>query len=242
VIPLKDDNPTRAFPFVTVLLILANVVMFLYEQFAGSGSGGGEGLVAGLSLIPADFLHNIAPAGALVPPLLTPFTSMFLHAGWLHLGGNMLYLWIFGNNVEEAFGVFRFLLFYFLSGFIAAMTHVLSAPGSAVPVIGASGAVAGVLGAYAVLYPRARVLTLVPFFIFIRFVWLPAILLLGLWFLLQVVEGLPTLGARGSVTGGVAFFAHIGGFLTGVLIALIYRNRIRRFPRAHFDLPFDEFH
>jgi membrane associated rhomboid family serine protease len=239
VLPLKDDNPTRRFPFVTVLLILANVLAFLYETLGGPQDA--ELFVSRLGLVPGQLVGGMeAPAGSPVPLILTPFTSMFLHASWFHLAGNMLYLWIFGNNVEEAFGVFPFLLFYVFSGLVAAMTHVLTAPHSAVPVIGASGAVAGVLGAYAVLYPQARVLTLVPFFIFIRLVWLPALLMLGVWFLFQVLEGLPTLGAA-SGAGGVAFFAHIGGFLAGVCVGLVHKRRSRRFPRAHLNLPFDEF-
>ena len=238
-LPLKDDNPTRVFPFVTVLLILANVLAFLYEAFGGSS--GAQLTVSSLGLIPSELVHGVdAPPHSPIPLFLTPFTSMFLHASWLHLGGNMLYLWIFGNNVEEAFGVFRFLLFYLFSGLIAALTHVVTAPYSTVPVIGASGAVAGVLGAYAVLYPHARVLTLVPLFIFIRLAWLPALLILGVWFLLQILEGIPTLGAA-SDAGGVAFFAHIGGFITGILCGLAFKRRTRRFPRAHLNLPFDEF-
>lgn len=238
-IPLKDDNPTRGFPFVTVLLVLANVVAFLYESLGGPAAA--QQVVSTLGLIPGEFTGGVdAPPLAPVPLLVTPFTSMFLHAGWLHLIGNMLYLWIFGNNVEEAFGVFRFLLFYLFCGLVAAMSHVLTAPGSTVPVIGASGAVAGVLGAYAVLFPRARVLTLVPIFFFIRLVWLPSLLMLGLWFALQVVEGLPTLGVN-SDAGGVAFFAHIGGFLCGAAIGLVSKRRSRQRPRTIIEHPFDEF-
>jgi membrane associated rhomboid family serine protease len=236
VIPLKDDNPSHRFPFVTLVLVLANIVAFLYELLGGTS--GAEQVIASLAFVPYEFVNrtDLPPASA-VPIPLTLFTSMFLHAGWLHLGGNMLYLWIFGNNVEEEFGVFRFLLFYLFSGVVAALAHVVTAPGSTIPVVGASGAVAGVLGAYLVLYPHARVLTLVPILFFIRLLWLPSILLLGLWFVLQVLEGLPTLGL--AEKAGVAWFAHIGGFLTGIVVGLVARRR-RRAVRRPLDI-FDEF-
>ena len=221
-LPLKDNNPTRRFPYVTVALIVANVLVFIWQQF--TIFDGGVPLTVRLAMVPYELTHMVDefPRSA-IPIPLTPFTSMFLHAGLWHLGGNMLYLWIFGNNVEDELGRVRFTVFYFLSGLVAAGAHILTAPDSTVPVIGASGAVAGVLGAYAVIFPRARVLVVVFLLFFIRLFWLPAVFVLGFWFVLQVIYGLPSLGMAEG--GGTAWFAHIGGFLMGMLWAAVLVKR-----------------
>lgn len=163
------------------------------------------------------------------PPYYTLVTSAFLHGGWLHLGGNMLYLWIFGNNVEDAMGHVGFLVFYLLSGAAAAVVQVALQPTSTIPMVGASGAIAGVLGAYLVLYPHARILALVPMGFFTQLAEVPAVLFLPLWFLLQLVYGIASLGVQTQVGGGVAFWAHVGGFVAGVLLVRIFaRRRPRR--------------
>jgi len=235
VIPLRDANPVRRFPIVTIGLIGACVVAFAYEL--GTQSTGGDAALEQLfrqyALIPADLTaaYGSGSADRTSGQLLTIVTSMFLHGGWLHLIGNMLYLWIFGNNVEDRFGRIRFLLFYLLGGTVAALSQVLVSPGSDVPVIGASGAIAAVLGAYLVLYPGARILSLVFLGFFYQLLQVPAIIVLGLWFLLQLIDGIASLGVESSASG-VALFEHIGGFLTGVAIGLVVRSLARRRPRG----------
>ncbi|HSA95471.1 MAG TPA: rhomboid family intramembrane serine protease [Acidobacteriota bacterium] len=206
-IPLRDENPTARWPVMTALLIAANTAVFLFQAVAPRGM---ESSVLRFGAVPYDIVHfrTAAEVGG-VPVLLTLLTSMFLHGGVLHLAGNMLYLWIFGNNVEDRLGPVRFVLFYLGSGLAAALTHILAQPGSRVPMIGASGAIAGVLGAYAVLYPRARVKTFIFLIFYIDIVAVPAAVVLGLWFLLQIFNV--------GLGGGVAWFAHIGGFLAGIL-------------------------
>lgn len=210
-IPYRDDNPTRSFPFFTLLLMAANITAFVF--FRLQGERGFEAAVWQLGMIPAEIFSgtNLADSPGL-SPYLTLFTSMFMHGGLLHLGGNMLYLWIFGNNVEDFLGHFRFGFFYFACGLVAAATQLVFSAHSAIPMVGASGAVAGVLGAYFVLWPRARIHTLAFFFIFVTTMRVPAGFLLAFWIVLQVLNGLPALGATG---GGVAYFAHIGGFVAG---------------------------
>ncbi|MEW6323910.1 MAG: rhomboid family intramembrane serine protease [Nitrospirota bacterium] len=229
-IPLRDDNPTTLVPWVTVALIAANVVAFIYEVLLGPNL---EPFLFSFGAIPARLFDGGPPPGepALsVAPPVTVFSSMFLHGGLMHLGGNMLYLWIFGNNIEDALGHVRFILFYLISGVIAAYSHAISDPGSIVPMIGASGAVSGVLGAYLVLFPRAQVLALVPIGFMLQTVRLPALVFLGFWFILQFIYSLFNLGGMG---GGVAWFAHVGGFLAGVvLIRLLVRRDFRRRYRA----------
>jgi membrane associated rhomboid family serine protease len=228
VIPLRDDNPTRSTPVVTFLLIAINVVVFLLQQV------GGVQFTNYLALFPAELTRGVDlvyPGGQpvnLEPAWLTIFTSMFLHGSWLHLGGNMLYLWIFGNNVEDAIGKVRYLLFYLVGGALAAGTHILFSAGSRIPTVGASGAIAAVLGGYIVLFPHARVTTLVPIFFFLQVVELPASVVLGFWFLLQLFNGLMGLGSqigRGAEAGGVAFMAHIGGFIAGYVLMRLLGNR-----------------
>lgn len=216
-IPLRDENPTRSVAVVTILLIGLNVLAFGYELTLSSQRSL-ESLFADFALIPAAVTH--APG---VAAYRSVFTSMFLHGGWLHLIFNMLFLWIFGNNVEDSMGHFRYVGFYLLCGVAAAATQVAAQPDSRVPMIGASGAISGVLGAYLLLFPRARVLTLVPIWIFLRFVYLPAWVFLIVWFALQLLSGAATVGQQTG--GGVAFWAHIGGFVAGMILVPVFKKR-----------------
>ncbi len=229
-LPLKDDNPSGATPFITAGLILLNVLVFLYELSlqASDSPDAAQAAVAFVSefgLVPCRLAELCRSAPDLPSPIFTIFSSMFIHAlgfgGILHVGGNMLYLWIFGNNVEDTLGHGRFLLFYLASGVAAALAQTAVGPSSPVPMIGASGAVSGVLGAYLLLFPRANVLTVIVFGFFIRVVRIPAMLVLGFWFLIQVLNGLGSFGA----SGGVAFFAHIGGFVAGMGLLFVLRRR-----------------
>src|SRR5438132_1579533 len=213
-LPLRDDIPSATRPTLTYLLIAANVVAFLWEL---SGAD-----VLGWTLVPARFTAD--PAGNAV----TVVTAMFLHGGWLHLLGNMLYLWIFGDNVEDRLGHGRYLLLYVAGGTAAALAQVAIAPDSRFPMLGASGAIASVLGAYIVLYPRASVYTWVP--IFLGIIRIPAVVWLGLWFALQLLSGVASLGVQRS--GGVAVFAHIGGFVAGVVLVKLLDRGPRWRPGA----------
>jgi membrane associated rhomboid family serine protease len=214
-IPLRDENPTVRRPYVTVLLIAANIAVFFFQVAAPQGLASS---VVRFGAVPYDIAHfRAAGEAGGVPALLTLLTSMFLHGGLFHLLGNMLYLWIFGNNIEDRLGPVRFILFYFACGVAAALTHILAQPGSRIPMIGASGAIAGVLGAYAVLYPHARVKTFVFLIFYIDVVPVPAAIVLGLWFLAQVLNV--------GMGGGVAWFAHIGGFLAGILLLRLALGR-----------------
>jgi membrane associated rhomboid family serine protease len=215
-IPLKDENPTQRFPVVTVVLITLNVLVFLYQIFSPEGL---QYSVYRMGAIPYEITHftTISQLPRISPPL-TLLTSLFLHGSFLHLFGNMLYLWIFGNNIEDFLGPFRYILFYLLSGLGASLIHIVFHPSSMIPMIGASGAIAGVLGAYFLLYPGARVLSLV----FIWIIPVPAFFILGLWFVAQVMNI--------GIGGGVAWFAHVGGFLIGIALIRIHIKR-RRIPR-----------
>ncbi|MBM4429101.1 MAG: rhomboid family intramembrane serine protease [Chloroflexi bacterium] len=215
-IPLRDINPRRRFPLVTIGLIGVNVAIFVYELLL-PGQDALNYFARNWGLVPAQ-LVQLQPRA-----ILTVFTSMFLHGGLFHLGSNMLYLWIFGDNIESALGWFRFIVFYLLCGIGAALGQVLVDTRSMIPMIGASGAISGILGAYLILYPRAEVETLVFIGYFVRLVRMPALIVLGLWILLQLASGLLSLGIQ--ATGGVAFFAHIGGFFTGVLLIGLFRRR-----------------
>lgn len=216
-IPLKDDNPISRFPLVTVVLLAANILIYSYQLTLPSLQL--EALLFRYGAIPYNLTHPLAKDLLYVtglPPILTIFSSMFLHGGFLHLASNMLYLWIFGDNVEDYLGRLRFFLFYLISGFCAALFHTLADVNATVPVIGASGAIAGVLGAYLILFPRANVSTLFLFIIIIRIIQVPAVLILGLWFLIQVLNA-------GSGGGSVAWFAHIGGFLAGMILIKVFK-------------------
>jgi len=225
-LPLKDDNPTWRRPYVTYGLIVLNVLVFLYELGLGRSL---QRFIFYYGVIPAEFTH---PTTFRVSPIFpfNLFTSMFLHGGFMHVAGNMLYLWIFGDNVEDAMGRFKFVIFYLLTGVLASFTHILISPTSKIPTIGASGAISGVLGAYFVLYPRARVLTLVPdpftFGLFYRIIPIPAFLVLGFWFVFQLFYGVLSVPSAGR-TGGVAFWAHIGGFVAGMFLIKVFRRRKR---------------
>jgi membrane associated rhomboid family serine protease len=231
-LPLKDDIPSRGFPFFTALLIAANVAAFLYQLSlemgpTGQARGAATAIVMEFGAVPCR-LTGLCPGDDFPAPLLTIFTSMFLHGGLFHIAGNMLYLWIFGDNVEDTLGHGRFLGFYLASGVAAALTQTLVGPSSSIPMIGASGAVSGVLGAYLLLFPRAGVLTLLVFGFFIRIVRIPALIVLGFWIVVQFLNGIVTFGTsavRGEPPGGVAFFAHIGGFLAGIILLYVLRPR-----------------
>ncbi len=225
-IPLRDANPTRRTPWVTLSLIGLNVAaFFLWEPITGSAQEQQvfficEGAIP-RELSGFEALRETQELCGGKSFLLSLFTSMFLHGGFLHIAGNMLYLWVFGNNIEDRMGPVAFLVFYLAAGIVAAYAQVLPDPDSLTPLVGASGAIAGALGAYLVLFPSARVLTLVPIFFFLQLIELPAMLVLGFWFVLQAFQGVGSLGAD----TGVAWFAHIGGFVFGALIALFYRRR-----------------
>ncbi|MBI1798799.1 MAG: rhomboid family intramembrane serine protease [Candidatus Eisenbacteria bacterium] len=211
--PLRDHNPTRVTPLVTRSLIAINLAVFVFELSLGPRLRGFYGAFA---LVPGQ-LTNAAHGGApLAPVALTLLTSMFLHGGWTHVIGNMWYLWIFGDNIEDRFGHARFLLFYVVAGAFAGVLHTLTNPASSLPTVGASGAIAGVLGAYAAAFPRTRVSTLLPLFPFFQVVELPALLVLGFWFLMQFASG--TLALAAGLSGGVAWWAHIGGFAFGFAV------------------------
>ncbi len=217
-IPLRDTNPSRSFPFITIILIIVNVVIFLFELYLGKHL---NELLSYFALIPAKYFYLATKGGFNYIERFYPFiTSQFLHGGWLHMIGNVWFLWIFGDNVEDRLGHSKFLLFYLLCGIAAGFTHVYTNPSSPVPTIGASGAIAGVMGAYTILFPRARVLTLVPIFFFIQFVELPAFIFLGIWFLIQFFSGTLAL-ASGGAYSGVAWWAHIGGFVVGVILIIL---------------------
>jgi membrane associated rhomboid family serine protease len=222
VIPLRDANPTRRTPLVTLSLVIACFVAFAWELgvLASGGSTALDAFITRWGVVPADLTAAWARGDYLSRETATLVTSQFLHGSWLHLLGNMLYLWIFGNNVEDRFGRAGFLGFYLLGGALAGLSQVAIDPTSTVPTIGASGAIAATLGAYFVIFPRARVTSLVFLGFFYQLIDVPAIIVLGFWFVLQLIDGLTALGAIQS-GGGVAFFAHIGGFVVGALMARI---------------------
>jgi membrane associated rhomboid family serine protease len=229
--PLRDENPTEITPIVTVALIAANVLVWLFVESAGVGDRFIEALCV-YGAIPGEItgalgagteLHlgeHVCRIGGLGK--ISLITSMFLHGGWMHLIGNMWFLWVFGNNIEDSMGHLRFVVFYLATGIVAAGAHVVSDTGSGVPMVGASGAISGVMGAYIVLYPKVRVQSLVILFYFIRVISVPAGVLLAIWFGLQLVQG--ALSGYGG-TGGVAFWAHIGGFVAGVALIKLFERR-----------------
>ena len=252
--PLKDDIPTRRFPILTVALIVGNIVMFFAFQGAFFDDAKFEARVVEYGAIPYEITHPGKECGVVVgseqvacegqpgvgeapdqaPTWLTVLTSMFMHGGLLHLGGNMLFLWIFGNNIEDSMGRPRFVVFYLLGGLAALLAQTLIEPNAAVPTIGASGAVAAVLGGYALLYPRARVVTVIFIVIFFTVLTLPALLVLGAWFVLQLLNGAGSLAQPVGEGGGVAYFAHIGGFLFGLLMIRAFANRVHEdYETAH---------
>jgi membrane associated rhomboid family serine protease len=227
VFPLKDDNPSESAPVVTVALIVLNALFFVYqislEAGGADGARAGQAFIEEFGLVPCRLTGACRVGPELPSPILTIFTSMFMHGGLFHIGGNMLYLWIFGNNVEDTLGHGRYLLFYLLSGIAAALAQTAVGPSSMVPMVGASGAVSGVLGAYLLLFPHAHVTTLIILGFFFRLVQIPAMVVLGFWIVLQVLNGLGSFGS----SGGVAFFAHIGGFLVGMGLLYVLKPRAR---------------
>ena len=220
-IPLKDDNPLRNTPIVTIALVVVNVLVFIYEfQLGLQGGGGLDGFFDRYSFDYGELASGVGRHGLTLTTLAPLFTHMFVHANWLHVGGNMLYLWIFGNNVEDRLGGARFLVFYLLCGVGAALGQGLLAPG---PMVGASGAIAGVLGAYLVMFPGSRVSTLIFLGIFITVLQLPAILVIGFWIVEQLVAGLGELRMASHAAGGVAYYAHIVGFFLGIPLLFVLR-------------------
>jgi membrane associated rhomboid family serine protease len=234
--PLRDDNPTTIAPVVTWALIAVNVAVFLYQVSLAADAA--QVFVFQFGAIPSVVLgaKKLPDKFAAIPPAASVFTSMFLHGGWMHLVGNMWFLWIFGNNIEEAMGHVRYLAFYLICGIVASVAHIFTNPGSAIPSIGASGAIAGALGAYIMLYPRARVWTLIFLGFFVRLMYIPAGVILGFWILIQCINGSLMTGRQDM--GGVAFWAHVGGFVAGVLLVGVFKKRDVRFfnpPRYHAE-------
>jgi membrane associated rhomboid family serine protease len=219
-IPLRDAVHAQSFPAATMLLIALNVLAFLYELSLGRAL---DAFIMQYGAVPLRFTREVSTVERF-PPI---FISMFLHGSLLHLGGNMLYLWIFGDNVEDRLGHVRFLLFYFACGLAAALTQIYVHPTSRIPMVGASGAVAGVLGAYLILFPYARVLALIPILFFFQIVELPASLFLVFWFLMQFLSGAVSITDDPRLTRGVAWWAHIGGFVGGVALGFMFPKRKR---------------
>ena len=215
-IPIRDGIPTRRIPVINYLLIIANILVFVFIWMAGSDQ---ETLVYEFAMIPANFTDGAISVG----DVFDIFTSMFIHAGIAHIAGNMLYLWIFGDNVEDTMGHFKYIIFYLIGGLVASLTHLATNPGSQLPTVGASGAIAAVLGAYLVLYPRSHIATFIPIGFFLRLAMLPASIVLVLWFVMQLFSGFLSLG--GPDVGGTAFWAHIGGFVAGVLMGLMSKPK-----------------
>jgi membrane associated rhomboid family serine protease len=221
-IPIRDENPTHNVPIITYLLIALNIIIFVFQIMLGSSN---EQFIYQFALIPAEVTTTLS-----LDSIYNIFTSMFMHAGFVHLGGNMLYLWIFGDNVEDRLGSGRYLFFYIIGGTIASLAHIISDPGSQIPTVGASGAIAAVLGAYLVLFPKQKVLTLIPLGFWLRMTMLPASIVLGGWFLFQLLQVMLSLGDPSI--GGVAFWAHIGGFVSGVLLGQLFKIPEAEYP-AH---------
>jgi membrane associated rhomboid family serine protease len=220
-IPLRDSSPSRTIPFVNYFLIVANVAAFLYEFSLGRGMAK---FIFHFGLIPSEFLSHFQTMHVYPGAFIPIFSSMFLHGGWMHLIGNMLFLYIFGDNVEDRFGHFKYFVFYLIAGISAAATQIYMFPTSTMPMVGASGAIAGVLGAYVFMYPTAKILTLVPIIFFFQIIELPAFMFLGFWFALQIISGMFALGI-GADAGGVAWWAHIGGFVAGAVFVPFLRKR-----------------
>lgn len=245
--PVRDDNPSFLKPYGTYAIIAINVAVWVLVQGLGAARPLASSICS-LGLIPAELLQKVPPGthvrvgGGFECVLgdqanwLTPLTAMFMHGSWLHILGNMWFLFVFGDNVEDAMGTARFVVFYVLCGLAAALLQVMTDPGSAVPMIGASGAIGGVMGAYIVLYPRVHVHLLIFLGFFITTVAVPAVFMLGYWLLLQFVSGLASVGAQG---GGVAFWAHVGGFVAGAALVFVFRNRalLERHPYHGWNQP-----
>jgi membrane associated rhomboid family serine protease len=245
-IPLSDELPSVRTPWMTYGILAVMFATWFFVQGAGFDQMALAASVCNLGMVPGELSH-LAPIGTAVPlgrdvacvvdsdqiNVLTPLISMFLHGGWAHLLGNALFFWVFGNNIEDSLGHFRFLVFYLVCGLAAAFAHVISQPASPLPTVGASGAISGILGAYLVLYPKVRVRMLFFFIIFFKIIPIPAWLVLLWWFFWQLVAALPELARGEDLTGGVAVWAHVGGFVAGVLLVKLFENRhlvVRRAP------------
>jgi hypothetical protein len=234
-IPIRDDTPTYSTPYINYLLIGLNALVFVFQQAVLPPEAQRQ-FVNTFALVPVRFeaalglVHGYVPHGSVLPIL----TSMFLHAGWLHLIGNMWFLWIFGDNIEDYLGHFSYLTFYLVSGVAASLCHILLNANSTVPSVGASGAIAGVMGAYFLLFPSARVLMLVPLIFFFTFVWLPAWVVLGYWFVLEFLSGAASSINGAGRGGGIAFWAHVGGFLAGVIMIKLMPQRLHQRSRYQY--------
>jgi membrane associated rhomboid family serine protease len=218
-LPFKDNIPTERFPIVTVTLIIINVLVFLYEVSLGAAL---EPFLHKYGMTPYEITSGVSLVQRDFPVYLTLITSMFVHGGWLHVGGNMLFLWIFGNNVEDSMGRVRFIIFYLTCGLVAGLAQIAIESSSQIVNVGASGAIAGVLGGYILLFPRARVTTLIFLGFLITYVDLPAVVVLAFWFILQLFSGSITIFSGSNMGGGVAYFAHIGGFIAGMLLIRMF--------------------
>jgi hypothetical protein len=231
-IPIRDDTPRFSTPYVTYFLIALNTLIFLFEWSIGlQNTGDLNALIFQFGVVPRNVTALLSGSGHIDPvgALLPLFTCMFLHGSWLHVIGNMWFLWIFGDNIEDYLGHFRYLIFYLVSGIAASILQIALNPASPVPTVGASGAIAGVMGAYLILYPKARVLTIVPLIIFFTFWWLPAWVFLGYWFVLEFLSGTATaITVTSANSGGIAFWAHVGGFVAGVLLIKLMSERPHR--------------
>ncbi|MBD3182211.1 rhomboid family intramembrane serine protease [Candidatus Poribacteria bacterium] len=230
-IPIKDTVPSKTYPFVTIGLIVINSIVFLFEVSLGEDL---NQFLMTFGLIPLRFFHQIEVGKYPIRRFIPFFTSMFLHGGWLHLIGNMWYLWIFGDNVEDRMGHLKYILFYVLCGLAAGTTHLFTNVNSGIPTVGASGAIAGVMGAYIVLYPKAKIWTLIPIFLFIQFIEIPAFLFLGFWILMQFLIGTFSRSV-GPSQGGVAWWAHIGGFAAGAILVFLFKKRKKHEVRRYAD-------
>jgi membrane associated rhomboid family serine protease len=244
-IPIADPSePNRIFPYVNIGIIVVNFLVFFYELSLGAqGAATQNKFFLDYSLVPCEYTnHCVAYAGTPHPFVVTLFTSMFLHAGWLHILGNMIYLWVFGDNIENSMGHVRYLVFYLLCGLGAGALEIATAVGSNTPGLGASGAIAGVLAAYLVLYPRSSVLTIIPLGFIPIPLRLPAFLLIGFWFALQLVSGVVVLSSKVAGQGGVAYWAHVGGFATGFILVWLFRRPDRvGFMRQQHDRAVGQF-
>jgi len=234
VIPLSDENPTETTPFLTIVFVAVNVIVWMMVQ----GAGQPDALVASVSeygVVPCKLTGICAPEGLTWGAV---FTSMFMHGSWEHLIGNMVFLWVFGNNIEDSMGHLRFIAFYLICGVVAVLAHTFLSPASTIPAVGASGAISGIMGAYVLLYPRVRVHTWIPPFFFVD---LPALFLLGYWFFIQLAMGVVTLGPQMGEQGGVAVWAHVGGFAAGLLLIKFFEKPALTYAKPHkSQLPRDE--
>ncbi len=219
-IPLKDRNPSYGIPFVNYAIIAANAVVFFHELSLGHGL---DSFFMKYGLVPSRYFEMVTQHSHFITRYVPFVTSMFVHGGWLHIIGNMWFLYIFGDNVEDRLGHWRYLAFYFISGLAAAFLQVYLSAGSSVPTIGASGAISGVLGAYLLMFPRAKIVTLLPIFFFFDIIDISALLFIGFWFMIQFVSGMESLGVDAS--GGIAWWAHVGGFISGLLMAPLFKRK-----------------